>query len=64
MPILEATAARINELAGFIPYVQVNLVLGLQADADHAALELTKEFVARAPAAWPVACSASTPHSR
>jgi hypothetical protein len=50
---MEATAARINELAGFIPYVQVNLVLGLQADADHAALELTKEFVARAPAAWP-----------
>ena len=50
---MKATAERINELVGFIPYVQVNLVLGLQADADHAALELTKEFVARAPAAWP-----------
>jgi hypothetical protein len=50
---MEATAERINELVSYVPYVQVNLILGLQADADHAMLELTKEFVARTPGAWP-----------
>lgn len=50
---MESIAERINELVSHVPYVQVNFILGLQADADHTALELTKEFVRRAPGSWP-----------
>jgi hypothetical protein len=50
---MEAVAQRINEVLSYIPYVQVNLIFGLDAEEDAEAFELTRDFVGRTPGAWP-----------
>jgi len=50
---VEATSAQINSILAAIPYVQVNFIVTLDADTACANMALTREFVARCPAAWP-----------
>jgi hypothetical protein len=50
---MESTARQVSGLQDAIPYVQVNFIVTLDADAACANLELTREFVSLCPAAWP-----------
>jgi hypothetical protein len=50
---MEATASHILSVLEAIPYVQVNFIVTLHADTACANLALTREFIARCPAAWP-----------
>ena len=50
---MEETAARIGEILDAVPYVQVNLIFGLDDEPDEEALALTREFMRRVPGAWP-----------
>ena len=50
---MEATAAHIDSILDAIPYVQVNFIVTLDADTACANMALTREFIARCPAAWP-----------
>ncbi len=43
----------INMILRYIPYVQTNFVLGLDTDEGPDPFELTKQFIALAPGAWP-----------
>ena len=46
-------AEHVNMMFRYVPYVQTNFVLGLDSDEGEAPFELTKRFVASAPAAFP-----------
>jgi hypothetical protein len=50
---LEKVAAHFHEMHASIPGFQANFVFGTDADRGREPLELTKEFVRRAPFAWP-----------
>jgi len=54
----EAKLARVLEqfdrIKGNIPYIQANFIFGLDADSGYGPVELTKEFMIRAPHVWPV----------
>ncbi len=46
-------AARIEEILSFVPYVQVNFVLGLDGTSEPETFELTSEFLRLVPGVWP-----------
>lgn len=46
-------ADHVNLIARYIPYIQVNFVLGLDSDAGAEPFELTKRFLDRCPVAFP-----------
>jgi hypothetical protein len=48
-----ALAAKISGILERIPYVQVNLIFGLDGEDPREAFESTADFVARCPGAWP-----------
>jgi hypothetical protein len=50
---VKETSEHINLILRYIPYVQVNFVLGLDCDEGPEPFELTKEFLDRAPGAFP-----------
>jgi hypothetical protein len=50
---VKETSDHINLILSYIPYVQVNFVLGLDCDEGREPFELTKEFLDRAPGAFP-----------
>ena len=50
---VKETSDHINLILSYIPYVQVNFVLGLDCDEGPEPFELTKEFLDRAPGAFP-----------
>lgn len=53
MDKVRAVSEHINLVAHYIPYIQTNFVLGLDADAGEAPFELTKRFLDRTPNAFP-----------
>jgi hypothetical protein len=46
-------ADHVNTILRYVPYVQANFVLGLDSDEGDEPFELTKQFLARTPAAFP-----------
>jgi hypothetical protein len=46
-------AEQINMILGYIPYIQTNFVLGIDADKGEEPFELTKKFVDMTPGAFP-----------
>jgi hypothetical protein len=50
---VKETAAHINLIMRYVPYVQVNFVLGLDCDEGPEPFELTKAFLDLAPGAFP-----------
>lgn len=50
---MESVAAHVDLITRYIPYVQTNFVWGLDQDAGPEPFELTKQFIDRAPAAFP-----------
>lgn len=50
---MEETAQRLDALIAHVPYVQVNLILGLEADAGTEAARISEAFVQRSPGSWP-----------
>jgi hypothetical protein len=46
-------SAQVNMILRYIPYIQTNFVLGLDADEGTAPFELTKRFIDLAPGAFP-----------
>lgn len=50
---VQQVAEHINLILRYIPYVQVNFVLGMDADQGPEPFELTKQFMDRAPGAFP-----------
>ncbi|HET8625381.1 MAG TPA: hypothetical protein VFM14_17610 [Gemmatimonadales bacterium] len=50
---VQETSEHINLILRYIPYVQVNFVLGLDCDEGPEPFELTKAFLDRAPGAFP-----------
>ena len=46
-------SAQVNMILQYIPYIQTNFVLGLDADEGTAPFELTKRFIDLAPGAFP-----------
>ncbi|MGH7631660.1 MAG: B12-binding domain-containing radical SAM protein [Gemmatimonadales bacterium] len=50
---VKETSDHINLILSYIPYVQVNFVLGLDCDEGPEPFELTKAFLDRAPGAFP-----------
>lgn len=50
---LERVVEQLRTIHEYIPYLQANFILGLDADAGDEPFELTKEFVRRTPFAWP-----------
>jgi hypothetical protein len=50
---VKETSDHVNLILRYIPYVQVNFVLGLDCDEGPEPFELTKEFLDRAPGAFP-----------
>ncbi len=53
MQKVKETSDHINLILEYVPYVQVNFVLGLDCDEGPEPFELTKEFLDRAPGAFP-----------
>jgi hypothetical protein len=53
MDKVERVAEHVNRILRYIPYVQTNFVLGLDADRGDEPFELTKRFLDRAPGAFP-----------
>ena len=53
MEKVERVAEHVNMIMEYIPYVQANLILGLDADEGAEPFELTKRFVDLAPGAFP-----------
>ncbi|HEX2451410.1 MAG TPA: hypothetical protein VHJ69_09715 [Gemmatimonadales bacterium] len=53
MQKVKETSDHINLILRYVPYVQVNFVLGLDCDEGPEPFELTKEFLDRAPGAFP-----------
>ncbi len=50
---LEQVVAQLHELRDNIPYLQANLILGLDVDSGDEPFALTKEFLAQTPFVWP-----------
>ncbi len=50
---MEAVAEHVNMVLRYIPYLQANFVLGLDSDHGAEPFELTKQFLDKAPAAFP-----------
>lgn len=50
---VEQVSAHVNQIQRYIPYVQTNFVLGLDADEGEEPFELTKLFVEKTPGAFP-----------
>lgn len=50
---MESVAEHVDLITRYIPYVQTNFVWGLDQDEGAAPFELTKQFIDRAPAAFP-----------
>lgn len=50
---VELVAEQVNMILKYIPYLQANFVLGLDADEGGAPFELTKKFIDMAPGAFP-----------
>jgi hypothetical protein len=53
MQKVEETSDHINLILRYVPYVQVNFVVGLDCDEGPEPFELTKEFLDRSPGAFP-----------
>jgi radical SAM family protein len=53
MEKVEQVAEHVNLILRYIPYVQTNFVLGLDADSGSEPFELTKRFLDRTPGAFP-----------
>lgn len=53
MDKVRQTSDHVNMILRYIPYVQINFVLGLDADLDSNSFELTKRFVDMTPGAFP-----------
>jgi hypothetical protein len=53
MEKVERVAEHVNTILRYVPYVQTNFVLGLDADEGPEPFELTKRFLDRVPAAFP-----------
>jgi hypothetical protein len=51
---VHAVSGHVNMILRYVPYVQTNFVLGLDADEGPEPFELTKRFVAMTPGAFPV----------
>jgi hypothetical protein len=50
---VEALAEKVNAILARIPYVQVNLIFGLDGEGEEEPFERTEEFVRRCPGVWP-----------
>jgi hypothetical protein len=50
---VDQVSAHVNQIQRYIPYVQTNFVLGLDADEGEEPFELTKLFVEKTPGAFP-----------
>ena len=53
MDKVNLVAEQVNMILRYIPYVQTNFVLGLDADKGEEPFELTKKFVDMTPGAFP-----------
>ena len=53
MAKVEAVAEQVNRVLRYIPYVQTNLIFGLDGDAGELPFELTKKYVDLAPGVYP-----------
>jgi hypothetical protein len=51
---VERLVAHFAQLREFVPYLQANFMFGLDIDTGNEPVELTKEFITRAPFVWPV----------
>ncbi len=50
---MKQVAEHVNMVLEYVPYIQTNFVLGLDCDAGDEPFELTKQFVDKAPGAFP-----------
>jgi radical SAM superfamily enzyme YgiQ (UPF0313 family) len=50
---LEGVLTRLDEIHEFVPNIQANFIFGTDADEGEEPVEMTKEFVRRAPYVWP-----------
>ena len=53
MDKVREVAAHVNMMGKYIPYIQTNMVFGIDADEGPEPFELTKQFLAMAPRAFP-----------
>jgi hypothetical protein len=53
---VRVASEHVNIVLRYVPFVQTNFVMGLDADEGPEPFELTKRFVDRAPGAFPVLC--------
>lgn len=50
---LEQVVAQLRELQEYIPYLQANLILGLDVDSGDEPFDLTRDYLAQTPFVWP-----------
>jgi radical SAM superfamily enzyme YgiQ (UPF0313 family) len=50
---LERVVEQLHELRAYIPYLQANLILGLDIDSGDEPFDLTREYLNRTPFVWP-----------
>lgn len=48
----EAVSQKVREIGEFIPYIQTNIILGVDADSGDEPFELTERFIREHPAIW------------
>jgi radical SAM superfamily enzyme YgiQ (UPF0313 family) len=60
---LDAVVARLAEIHEFVPNIQANFIFGTDTDEGDDPVELTKEFIRRAPYVWPT-INIPTPYGR
>ena len=60
---LEGVLTRLDEIHEFVPNIQANFIFGTDADEGEEPVEMTREFIRRAPYVWPT-INIPTPYGR